>query len=94
MGDISEGTGGLSSPPAHFSLRVGRDLLSPMNICVWDEVKRIEMNKDKTGKQPLCGLGLVCGGLNWMADPGRMGDTEGALAVLGSKGVSECPGSF
>lgn len=65
-----------------------------MNICVWDEVKRIDMNKDRTGKQPPCGLGHVCGGLNWVADPGRMGDTEGALAVLGSEGVSEYPGSF
>lgn len=52
------------------------------------------MNKDRTGKQPLCGLGHVCGGLNWVADPGRMGDTEAALAVLGSEGVSEYPGSF
>lgn len=93
-GGIFEGIGSLSSPPAHFFLKVGRGLLSPMNICAWDEVKRIDMNKDRTGKQPPCGLGHVCGGLNWVADPGRMGDTEGALAVLGSEGVSECPGSF
>lgn len=57
VGGTSEGIGGLSSPPAHFFLRLGKGLLSPMNVCVWYQVKRVEMNKERARKQPPCGSG-------------------------------------
>ena len=48
VGGSSERTGRLSSPPAHSFPRVGGGLLSPMNICVWGQVRRIEMNRERS----------------------------------------------
>lgn len=95
VGASLRAVGGWSSPSGSFFPTSGEGSPFPHGHLCLGSSQRIAMDTEfRMGKQPLWELGHVCGVSTRMGDSGGMGGAGGTLAVLGSSGVSECPGSF